>query len=116
MKKLIALLFVIALSFPSCGDPQYLENQILSGEGGDFAYYMACEFVKERLTSPGSAKFPGYYERGVDVTYLQNSLYAVRGFVDSQNGFGAMIRTQYSCQMQYLGNDRWSFTNFRVQS
>lgn len=33
--------------------------------------------------------------------------WSVSGYVDSQNGFGALIRSNFVCQLSYLGNGRW---------
>ena len=68
------------------------------------AYIMSQEFVKKRLVSPGSAKFP-WFDRTVMKTGPDR--YVVRGYCDSQNKFGALLRTDYVCQMEYLGDDKW---------
>lgn len=52
----------------------------------------ACqEAVKRELKSPGSAKFSEEDASG-GPTY-----YRVEGVVDSQNGFGAVLRNRYTC-------------------
>ena len=61
----------------------------------------ACkELVKDRLKSPGSAKFSGMDHRG-DVDE-----YTVTGSVDSQNSFGALIRSDFTCTVREQG-DNW---------
>lgn len=60
----------------------------------------ACEgFVKERLRAPASAQFPS---QGRDVAPQGGGRYTVRGVVDSQNGFGALVRSEYACSVEWL--------------
>lgn len=65
---------------------------------------IACQsLVKDELKSPGSAKFSGATATG------SGSSWTSQGEVDSQNGFGAMIRTSYSCVLSYDdSSDSWS--------
>ena len=57
-----------------------------------------CQFicqktVKKMLKSPSSAKFCGY----ADYSWIkENGIITAQGFVDSENSFGAMIRTNYA--------------------
>lgn len=60
------------------------------------------QFVKERLRAPATAKFERYSEAritGVEPTYT------VRGHVDSENGFGALIRSDYTCTVRHTTGD-----------
>jgi len=53
-----------------------------------------CQFaVKQRVKSPSSAKFSGHdaYGSGDSIT--------VKGIVEAQNVFGAMIQTSYKCDL-----------------
>jgi len=55
-------------------------------------------FVKEQLKAPSTAKI----KYNPDNIYeVNDSVFIVKGFVDSQNSFGAMTRTNYSCQITY---------------
>jgi len=57
------------------------------------AWVYMTEFVKQRLKSPGSADFPfGGYRH---VTELGGKRYKVKSYVDSQNAFGAVVRTHF---------------------
>jgi uncharacterized protein YgiM (DUF1202 family) len=70
------------------------------------AYNYAEGFVKQRLKSPGSAKFPGIWDGKRDhVTKLGNREYRINSYVDSQNGFGAMLRTNWSCIIFFKGDN-----------
>ena len=67
------------------------------------AYNYAKEFVKDRLKSPSTAEFPGTYEKKNHVTDLGNGIYLINSWVDSQNGFGAIIRSHWSCRISFVG-------------
>lgn len=72
------------------------------------AIIMMEDFVKRQLKSPSTATFPGSYESKDHVTYLGNKKYRIISYVDSQNGFGAMIRSHYIGEVCDEGNNRWS--------
>lgn len=60
------------------------------------ASYYAHEKILELLVSPATADFGLWDEKAIkwnDGTYYG---YTIKGYVDSQNGFGAIIRTKYS--------------------
>ncbi len=61
------------------------------------AYLYAMDFVKKELKSPSTAKFPGTLEKIKNTTYLGNNTYKIVSWVDSQNSFGATLRTNFSC-------------------
>lgn len=80
---------------------------IQCGSGKD-AYVMSQLFVEDRLKSPGSAKFPGTADSAVVVDELAECVYQVTAYVDSENSFGAFLRTGYSARMMYMPEtDKW---------
>ncbi len=75
------------------------------------ARIMAEEFVKQELKTPSVAKFQRnpYPENAGGVNYMGNDTYEISSYVDSQNSFGAMLRTKYSIRVKYNSNhDTWS--------
>ncbi len=81
------------------------------------AYVMAQGFVKAMLKSPKTADFPflDYSHRN-----LGDGKWIIQSYVDSQNGFGAMIRTQYQVEMQFNGGDwaeqrNWTLLDISTQ-
>ena len=62
------------------------------------------DFVKKVLVAPATAEFPSCNE--VTKKRLEGNTYQVVGWVDSQNKFGAMLRTNYICTME-LKNGYW---------
>jgi hypothetical protein len=66
------------------------------------AYNYAEDFIEQRLKSPSTAEFPGVSEKDRHITDLGGGEYQINSWVDSQNGFGAMIRTQWSCKIIFI--------------
>jgi hypothetical protein len=71
------------------------------------AYVMMQEYVKKNLKAPATAKFGSTVDYGVSVTQGENYVYLVDSYVDSQNTFGANIRTYFSGTIQQISKDEW---------
>ncbi|MEQ9374126.1 MAG: hypothetical protein RIG68_03055 [Imperialibacter sp.] len=53
--------------------------------------------VKELLKAPSTAKFSGVKDTKIEA--IAGGGYKVSGYVDSQNSFGAMLRSKYTCDV-----------------
>lgn len=87
------------------GRAAFKEKQNQIEQQGSEAYIACQNTIKSGLTSPHTAKFPW-----MDWQYRvlpDNETATVRSHVDSQNQFGAEIRTIFECHMKYLGDGRW---------
>lgn len=92
---LIIIVFVGGILFASLfGGPDKVE-----------ACHKAQEYVKQRLKSPTSAKFPWCSSK--NVTDLGNGRVSVAGYVDAANSFNAKLRSRYIVIMKYSGNKNW---------
>lgn len=69
------------------------------------AWTMAEQMVEAQLRAPSTADFPWYREEWVRPT--GDCSFTVTGYVDAQNGFGAMIRSNWVVVLTYIGDDRW---------
>ena len=69
-------------------------------------------YVESQLKSPNTAdfRFGGYR----DVTYLGNGLYSFNSYVDSENSFGAKIRTYFSGTIQEVPGG-WAIQTFQFK-
>ncbi|WP_347273914.1 hypothetical protein [Candidatus Kuenenia sp.] len=84
------------------------ENNERHGKDSTLAYLIAQDFIKKTLKSPSTAVFPGKWHEGVYVGHIGNYTYAIRAYVDSQNSFGATLRTYYYAEVRYDGDaDSW---------
>lgn len=57
------------------------------------AFYISQQIVEKILKAPSTAKFPWFSES--EVRGLSDGSYHVKSYVDSQNSFGAMLRSNY---------------------
>jgi hypothetical protein len=86
-----------------------------SGGSPGMAFEMCKDFVKARLKAPSTATFRNFYEDDgeVRVTGSGAGPYTIQSTVDSQNGFGAKIRSNFSCTVTATG-DTWHASNVSV--
>ncbi len=63
------------------------------------AFRAANDFLEERLKAPKTADFASI--KNSVVTNLGDCRHQVTSYVDSQNSFGAMLRTKYSATVKY---------------
>lgn len=72
------------------------------------AYVMVKRFVKERLKAPATAQFAPDYENGKwRAQSIGGSKYRVVAYVDSQNSFGANLRSYFVAEMEQVDRDHW---------
>lgn len=108
----VLILFIIGIVIYSCstdsGGSDSTEPD--DGGGGSMAEVMCENFVTDRLKAPSTADFPG----ADSVDELGSDEYEVTASVDSENGFGAMIRTDYVCTIRYSGDDKWTLVSLDI--
>jgi len=88
----------------------------LNTDRGGMAYYHCKQYLEQNLSSPSTADFPF----GDRAQQYQNQTYRTSSYVDSQNGFGATIRSHWNCNIQYTGGDEnnsknWKLVNLEFQ-
>ncbi|HAM62764.1 MAG: hypothetical protein A2Y20_07630 [Firmicutes bacterium GWF2_51_9] len=94
--------------------PRDIEDFILSIEEKVQIQSWAKEDVKSILKSPSSAEFPGgFFDTYKDWTITKNgNLYLVSSYVDAQNSFGAMIRSEFYIEYTWDGINNGKRTKF----
>jgi len=82
-------------------------EETLGGSVGERveAWVAAQNFVRKELVSPSTAKFNGVAMEPY-VVYLGDARYRVRASVDSQNAFGAMLRTEFEAVVRAERDER----------
>jgi len=76
-------------------------------------------YVEKALKAPATAKWPSstsyYVENAKDKkgNHLKD-VWEVSGYVDSQNSFGAMIRSQWYVKLKKTGTDSWKLLNIKM--
>ena len=78
-------------------------EKFVAADYNNAAFAISQQFVTARLKSPSTADFPllGFKCISNDV----DSTFKVLSFVDSQNGFGATVRTHFQIILKYKGGD-----------
>jgi hypothetical protein len=91
-----------AALFVACGEVKPLPAD---GSGDDVGAWVAMQmFVEDRLKSPATADFPwGAQDQVKD---LGGGRYFVDSYVDSENSFGANVRTRFKGYIR-KENERW---------
>jgi hypothetical protein len=78
------------------------------------AWVMCQDFVKQQLKSPASADFGSllhdFQNSNETVTVVPPNRYVCRGWVDSQNSFGAMIRSEFTATVEDRG-EKWGIVD-----
>jgi hypothetical protein len=81
------------------------------------ACYMTQKFVSSRLKAPATADFQPCYEASTSPKTGGSigTEYTVSSYVDSQNSFGAKIRSNYLAVVEYEGHDQWSLNALTIE-
>ena len=103
MKK-ICISIVVFIFLVSCQEPKKVEE--FNGE----PFIISQTFVKEKLKSPSSAKFPSEFE----TTYLGDSSFVVKSYFEAQNSFGALLKNNYKISLKFNGGKWEDVNNWRV--
>lgn len=87
-------------SSPTTSVPiQRTAEEIANQKKHDFAA-LAIQEVEFRLKAPSTAKF----NTSPTITE-ENGIYSIKSWVDSENSYGAMIRSSWSAKAHYIGGD-----------
>lgn len=87
------------------------QREIETADYSTQAYIQCKKFVKEKLKAPASADFPFL---DFETSRLPSHVYEVRSYVDAQNSFGATIRSNWSCKVQFWGTNVYILDEWRL--
>lgn len=74
--------------------------------------FIECQhFVEDRLKAPSGAEFSSGFHGGL----VAANTYAIQSYVDAQNSFGAKLRNNFICQVNYKGGDIGDRANWQLQ-
>lgn len=110
MGQVLLVIVVIVVAVSMCSGPK-----TVSESGGYEAEAMThCQILVEKsLKAPSTADFPWTMKANAS----SGQVYTINSYVDAQNSFGAMIRTNFYCQLKYTGDgktDSWVVKVFKV--
>jgi hypothetical protein len=75
------------------------------------AFVLSQEYVRQRLKSPSTAKFPW---ASMDFVRVEGQRYQITAYVDAQNVLGATVRTNYVCLLEREGEEAWSLLDLQL--
>lgn len=92
--SIISIILVMAIFLTACGSS--------SNKSATDAKICAEKAVEDNLKSPSTAKFCKYTE--MTATNLGGDKWKVTGYVDAQNSFGAVVRTNWTVTLTLTGS------------
>lgn len=98
--RLFGALTLAAFALQGCRETE-AERDARNCTNTVHAYSAAQDIMRQNLRAPSTAEFPWITASGVSVVRVSECNFMVTGYVDAQNGFGAMIRTRYAMRLNY---------------
>jgi len=87
-------------------------NGTKTNEPDEYAGYAMCQlFMEDKLVAPSTAKYPAL---SLTKWSFENKIFKITSYVDAQNNFGAMLRKNYYCEVEYQGNDKWKLNDLQI--
>lgn len=92
-RTILPLLAGVVVALAGCGGSSGMDQT-----ARDFMAYDTCtSAVKDQLKAPSTADFQG--STSVDYRTSGGNNITVTGYVDAENGFGAKLRSNFTCSM-----------------
>ncbi len=105
------LLVLTAFALYSCASNPQKESE--QQKYTDYNVKDASEiFAKKKLKSPSTAQFAPIEKD--NIIKINDSTFKIQSYVDSENGFGAMIRRKYKCELIFNFNNTVTCTNLLI--
>ena len=113
-KWIVGILLVICLIvWRGCFYESKEDSNIrLSKDAKIAAVFMAQEFVKQRLKAPSTADFQNAYN--AEVVKESGTTYFISSYVDAENSFGAKLRMNYKCRVEFTNDGMAKCTYFSM--
>ena len=119
---IVLVLIVIGAIASALGLTSGSDSGSVKGDGGQevsddrAAAADVCEqFVRDRLKAPDTATFRDPYGDQISYTGDGDGPITVDSSVDSENSFGAKLRSTYTCTVSRSEGDNWHLDNVDVQ-
>lgn len=95
------------------GKKSVTQTKVETGQDDVEIYSMSQLFVERALKAPSTAEFPTTSHANIT---KEGNIYKVSCFVDAQNSFGAMIRSNYYTEMSYdSASENWTLLDIRIE-
>lgn len=77
------------------------------------AFYACQKLMEPRLLAPATAKWPTSDEATIIFNPSKNR-WSVTTYVDSQNQYGALVRTNFTARLTYEGGNHWTLAEVNL--
>lgn len=115
VKNALAIVFAVGAMFVSYAITSDSPTSVSTPQPEQQHYSQVCAqaevYVKQLLKSPSTADFPTCNESRL--IREPDNRFIVTSYVDSQNSFGAMIRTPWQVYLKYTPDDKVIFEDVR---
>ncbi len=78
------------------------------------AWRIMCDYMRERVTTPGTATFPDYGHEHAIVRKLGGTSYDVRGFVDFELNNESRTRRYYKGVVTQIAHGLWRLDSYEM--
>lgn len=119
MKKIVICLLLISficVLLIGCSNKKF--SELSKDDQEAYLWSMAEETVKDNLKTPSTAKFPAY--SNFKVKSEGDNIFTISSYVDAQNSFGAMIRSDFVVKIKvkeiYDNGYKYTVQDIRIQS
>ena len=98
------------------------DDEPSAAEIGASAEQVCQEWVSAQLKAPTTAEFADVYSVNASADFTENDVYegrtgkdvwTVKGAVDAENSFGAMIRSRFTCEAR-LSAETWTLLDLSI--
>jgi hypothetical protein len=121
MKKVFILLAIFSIALLACQPskpatpppaptPVVVKPDTPENQDPLHAFYASKMFMEKELKAPATAKWPDSDEAKIGFA-AKTQLWIVASYVDSQNSFGALIRTRYVMALEYIPGQGWKMND-----
>lgn len=86
---------------------------IITPPSNNIAGLMAKDYVLASLKAPSTAEFD--YTHRFKINETEKGVYEVASYVDSQNSFGAKIRSNWYVKIRYVSGDATIKKNWKLE-
>lgn len=112
----IVIVFVaFKLSESAAGGRSTADRDFNSKETKRMAKVMSERLISQRLKAPATASFTD----DPTIVFEGDSTFEIKGYVDSQNSFGAMLRTNYVARIKFIAvhgeQEEWQMLSFETK-
>lgn len=79
------------------------------------AYVTSQTFVKLNLKAPATADFPTKSQAKIFQSFDDDNIWEVTSYVDAQNSFGALIRSNFYVKIEYVpAKEEWKLLDIKI--